>query len=83
MSSDVPVQVNPVGKAFSLRGKSRLFQEGGKQAVGVVLQEHIDVQVACLLEGAVQQLDLPQGEGVRIELVLSKRGCKRGNQTKQ
>ena len=83
VSSDVPVQVYPVGKTFSFRGKACFFQEGGKQAVGVVLQEYVDVQVARALEGAVQQSDLVQGEGVRVELVLGGGGCKEGYQREQ
>ena len=70
MSADVSVQVGPVGENLPFRGQSRFFEEGGEQAIDVVLKQYYYVEVASMLEGAVQQLDLAQRESVAVELVL-------------
>jgi len=68
--SHVPVEPRPVGECRALGRESRLLQEGLHQAVDVVGQKRLAVEIHPLLEGTVQQLDIAQREHGGVQLLL-------------
>ena len=58
MAAHMSVETIPVGIALRLRGQTCLLEIGSQQAVAVVLQQRLDVQVAGLFQWAVEQGDI-------------------------
>ena len=70
VATHVTVQSCPVRIQLTLRRQSGFLQEGCQQSVVVVLQQHLYVQVACLLQRTVQQCDVTKWKLVGIEPIL-------------
>ena len=71
MSADMAVQPLPVREIFGFFRQPGLVQERSEQAVGVVFQQNLDVQVHSMTEGTVQKFHIAQGECVVVQSVLS------------
>ena len=74
MPGHVAVQAVPVGIGRRLGLQARLLAVRGQQAVDVVFEQGVDIQVACVLERTVQQDHVPEGEFIRIEFILRRQG---------
>ena len=70
VAAHMAVQSCPVRIQLALRLETGLLQERCQQAVVVVLQQHLDVQVAGLLQGTVKQGDIAKWKLVGIEPIL-------------
>ena len=66
MTGDMAVQTSPVGIVLGLLRQSGLCPERGEEAVHVVLEQNLQIEVAGMLERAVQQLHVPYRELVVI-----------------
>ena len=70
VATHVSVQSVPVAIRLPLRCQPSLLQIRCQQAVAVVLQQRLDVQVACPLQRTVQQRYIAEGKLVGIQLLL-------------
>ena len=70
VATHMTVQSCPVRIQLALRGEAGLLQERGQQAVVVVLQQYLDVQVARMSQRTVCQRDITKWELVGIEPIL-------------
>ena len=75
VAADVSVKTVPVGVGLALRLKAGLLAVGGEQAVDVVLEQRLDVEVAGMFQHAVEQCHVTQIELVVIEVFLCLHGC--------
>ena len=64
------VETVPVRIGLALGGESGFLQIRCQQTVAIVLKEHLDVQVAGLLQGTVKQGDIAKWKLVGIEPIL-------------
>ena len=70
MATHMTVQSCPVRIQLALRGEAGLLQERCQQAVVVVLQQYLDVQVAGMFQRTVEQCNVSKWELVGIEPIL-------------
>ena len=70
VTAHVSVQSVPVRVRLAFRRQSGLLQIGSQQTVVIILQQHADIQVACLLQRTVQQGDVTKWKLVGIEPIL-------------
>ena len=54
VTTHVSVEPVPVGIGFGTRLQSCLFTVGSQQAVAIVLQQRLDIQVACMFQRTVE-----------------------------
>ena len=74
MAAHVAVQAVPVGIGLLPGLEPGLDPVGSQEPVAVILQQGLDVEVPGLLERAVQQFHIPEGELVGIQPVLGEAG---------
>ena len=74
VTAHVAVQAVPVGIGLLPGLQSGLDPVGGQEPVAVVLQQGPDVEVPGLLQGAVEEFHIAQGELVGIQPVLGLAG---------
>ena len=77
------VQAVPVGIGRRLGLQARLLAVRGQQAVAVVLEQGVDIEVAGVLERTVQQDHVPEGEFIRVQFVLRRQGGAAAQQGQQ
>ena len=72
VSGHMPVQPGPVGEKFRFQWQSRFLEERCQQAVGVILQQDLDVQVAGVFERAVKQVHFLQRKFLHLAFPLGR-----------
>ena len=71
MSAHMSVQSIPVGIRRFARLQASFLAIRGQHAVAIIFQEHLNVQVASMLQRSVQKGDVAQRELILIKFILS------------